>query len=161
MKLFLNGIINVLLILFVFSIGANSTARVNIPNQPIGVVVVHFHPTNPFDDKDIQDINTRARHREAKEAFNAAKSFDYPTVIMGDFNDIPGSTPYELFASTFQDAAQVVGKSNRKTWPSVFPVTQIDYIWVSKRIHGVNCQTMKSRASDHLPLVADIQLVHD
>jgi endonuclease/exonuclease/phosphatase family metal-dependent hydrolase len=134
-------------------------ARVHAPGQTVGVVVVHFHPTNPFDDKATKESNTSARKREAKKAFDTASRFQSPVLIMGDFNAASGSYAYDLFKEKYQDACESTGNLWRKTWPAKFPVTRIDYIWASKHFKILSCRTINSHASDHRPVVARIQLI--
>lgn len=132
-------------------------ARVHTPGQSIIVVVVHFHPTNPLDETATRRENNAARLREASRAFKLATTYNEPVLIMGDFNDPPGSQPYKLFAQQFQDSCRVAGANWNKTWPARFPITRIDYIWVSQHFRVLRCHTLKSSASDHLPVIAEIQ----
>jgi len=133
-------------------------ARVHTSGQPIGVIVVHFHPTNPFDDKKTKQVNTAARKREAKKAFDTAGRFKSPVLIMGDFNADSGSYSYTLFKEKYQDACVRAGNLWSKTWPAKFPITRIDYIWASKDFKILSCGAIKSNASDHRPVVATIQM---
>lgn len=52
------------------------------------------------------------------------------------------------------------GMPHRRTWPARLPLFSLDRIWVHPRraLHGltVHRSTLASRASDHLPLVAEI-----
>lgn len=132
-------------------------ARVHTPKRPVGVIVVHFHPTNPIDKAITKKENNAARLREAKRAFEIATTYDTPFLIMGDFNANSGSPAYGLFAEKFQDCCRVGGGLWDKTWPAKFPITRIDYIWASRHFRVLGCRTIESKASDHLPVVADIQ----
>ena len=132
-------------------------ARVHTPKCPVGVIVVHFHPTNPLDKEITKKENNAARLREAKRAFKIATTHDTPFLIMGDFNTNSGSPAYGLFAEKFQDCCRVAGGLWEKTWPAKFPITRIDYIWASRHFKVLNCRTIKSTASDHLPVVSEIQ----
>jgi endonuclease/exonuclease/phosphatase family metal-dependent hydrolase len=132
-------------------------ARVNTPERPVRVIVVHFHPTNPLDKDITKKENNAARLREAKRAFEIASTHDTPFLIMGDFNSNSGSPAYGLFSEKFQDCCRVGGGSWDKTWPAKFPITRIDYIWASRHFRVLRCWTLRSSASDHLPVVAEIQ----
>ena len=134
-------------------------ARVHTPERPVTVIVVHFHPTNPLDKATIKKENDAARLREAKRAFEIATIYDTSYLIMGDFNANSGSPAYGLFAEKFQDCCRVGGGLWDKTWPAKFPITRIDYIWVSRHFRVLRCRTLESNASDHLPVVAEIQQV--
>ena len=133
-------------------------ARVHTPERPVSVLVVHFHPTNPLDEATIRKENDAARFREAKHALEIATTYNTPFLIMGDFNANSSSPAYDLFAEKFQDCCRIGGLWY-KTWPAKFPVTRIDYVWVSRHFKVLGCRTLKSSASDHLPVVAEIQHV--
>ncbi|MCG6919449.1 MAG: endonuclease/exonuclease/phosphatase family protein [Deltaproteobacteria bacterium] len=136
-------------------------ARVHTPGQPIIVIVVHFHPTNPLDKASTKKENDAARLREARRALELATTCNAPVLIMGDFNDNPGSTAYSLFAERFQDCCGVAGGIWEKTWPASFPITRIDYIWVSPHFRVLSCHALDSSGSDHLPVIAEIQPMKD
>ena len=136
-------------------------ARVHTPERTVGVIVVHFHPSSPLDEAITKKENSAARLREANRAFEIATTYDTPFLIMGDFNANPGSPAYGLFADKFQDCSRVSGGLWDKTWPAKFPITRIDYIWVSRHFRVLSCRTLKSRASYHLPVLAEIQHVQD
>lgn len=134
-------------------------ARVHTPNSPVGVIVVHFHPTNPLDKSNTKKENNAARLLEAKRAFKIASIQDIPFLIMGDFNSNSGSPTYNIFSKKFQDCCRVGGSLWEKTWPAKFPVTRIDYIWASRHFSVIRCWTLRSSASDHLPVIAEIQQI--
>ncbi len=136
-------------------------ARVHTPERPVAVLVVHFHPTNPLDKTTTKKENDAARLREAKRAFEIATTYDTPFLIMGDFNANSGSPAYDLFSEKFQDCCRVGGGLWDKTWPANFPITRIDYIWISRHFGVLQCRTLESSASDHLPVIAEIQQMTD
>ena len=136
-------------------------AQVYTPGQPMTVIVVHFHPTNPLDKASTKKENDAARLREAKRALELATTCNAPVLIMGDFNDNPGSPTYGLFTERFQDCCGVAGGIWEKTWPASFPITRIDYIWVSSHFKVIRCHALDSNGSDHLPVLAEIQPVTD
>jgi len=134
-------------------------ALVHTPELPVNVIVVHFHPTNPLDKEITKKENDAARLRESKRAFEIATTHDTPFLIMGDFNANSGSPEYGLFSEKFQDCCKDSSGLWDKTWPAKFPVTRIDYIWASRHFKILRCRTLGSRASDHLPVVAEIRMI--
>lgn len=87
-----------------------------------------------------------------------------PLVLMGDFNSLPGSPPFQLLAWRLRDVRTLVSPSPRlRTFPTRFPSLAVDHIFVSEsfRVDSVavsrNAETRI--ASDHFPLVADLRLV--
>jgi endonuclease/exonuclease/phosphatase family metal-dependent hydrolase len=92
------------------------------------------------------------------EFLSAEKS---PLIVVGDFNDEPGGDAYKLMSASFQDA----WLGNRApgdglSYPADKPVKRIDYIFTrqSDRIRAKKAWTVSTLASDHLPVVADLEL---
>jgi endonuclease/exonuclease/phosphatase family metal-dependent hydrolase len=81
------------------------------------------------------------------------------TIVLGDFNDDTNSPPYNLFVRRFIDACDAAGGFYEKTWPSAFPVTRIDFAFVSRalKLKIRRCRATRSRASDHLPVLVDLK----
>jgi endonuclease/exonuclease/phosphatase family metal-dependent hydrolase len=82
---------------------------------------------------------------------------DRPTVIAGDFN-VPRARGRELSSHT-----EVFGRPPaRATFPAIAPVLPLDRIFVRPHAALVDIEAHRSRAaraaSDHLPLVATIEL---
>ena len=84
------------------------------------------------------------------------------TVFCGDLNATPGSYVYHKLTQTLLDSQAVVeGHRTRKTWSSRYPVRCIDYIFVTRDLLPrkiiVPRTELTRLASDHLPLIADIE----
>lgn len=83
-----------------------------------------------------------------------------PRVLLGDLNSIPGSRAYRRVAATMGDA-QAILRWPRRTWPSRLPLARIDHVFCSEgvRVLGVHVPWGRRlrRASDHLPLVAELE----
>lgn len=87
---------------------------------------------------------------------------DHPTVLLGDFNSIPSSPPYRRLAGALTDVRTHVPGQLRPTFPSRFPLLRLDHIFVSKDVAVVEAEVISTPlaklASDHLPLVATIEI---
>ena len=94
-----------------------------------------------------------------------------PVILAGDFNARPTSRSFQLLAGRLQHAgspscpsAVWQSASGRATWPSLQPLVRIDHIFSSfgdfqlRGLHVVE-STRALMASDHLPLVAEFELV--
>ena len=100
---------------------------------------------------------------EAEQLIKALESIEGLLIVAGDFNDEPTGTSYKLMLSRFTDAWNdaMSGAGGGLTYPSDKPVKRIDYIFVGKST-GVSVKGAAVRstlASDHLPLVVDLELV--
>jgi endonuclease/exonuclease/phosphatase family metal-dependent hydrolase len=95
-----------------------------------------------------------------------------PAVFMGDLNLTPGGSLYRRLvapwhgrngAATFRDVqAHAFAHVACKTFPSFLPVRRLDHIFVTPHFEVLHVEApanqLTRRASDHLPLVADLML---
>lgn len=76
-------------------------------------------------------------------------------VLAGDFNCTPWSRPYRALTRGMRTAA------SPRSWPSALPLVPIDHILVRGRLRVVRSGRWASpgvrRASDHLPVVAELE----
>lgn len=97
---------------------------------------------------------------------------DRPALFLGDFNFVPGGKLYRRLVARWGEAgghaafrdvqAHAPNHVAIKTFPSFLPVRQLDHIFVTsqfkiQRVHSP-ANLLTRRASDHLPLVADLVL---
>ena len=98
---------------------------------------------------------------EAQQLLNALNDVKGPLIIVGDFNDIPSGRAYRLMQESFDDA----WFRNRNadagfSFPADKPVKRIDYVF-SRRSDAVQAKrvwTVNTLASDHIPVVADLEV---
>jgi endonuclease/exonuclease/phosphatase family metal-dependent hydrolase len=88
-----------------------------------------------------------------------------PCVLCGDLNAVAGaSSTYRRLAAHLTDAQRALENHRPKaTFPARLPVLRLDHVFVSNEI-GVRGVTVpydarSRRASDHLPLIVDLELV--
>jgi endonuclease/exonuclease/phosphatase family metal-dependent hydrolase len=85
-----------------------------------------------------------------------------PVVLMGDFNSLPGSPPFQLLARLLRDTRTFVSPPpSLKTFPTRLPMLAVDHVFVNEQLE-VNSITLVHNdqtriASDHFPLVADLR----
>ncbi|WP_287740610.1 endonuclease/exonuclease/phosphatase family protein [Methylobacterium sp.] len=123
--------------------------------------------------EEVQIINThlglRARERAAQvEAllgprFLGDPACRAPLVLVGDFNAVSRSRAYRLIAARLQDAQRIPGHRSHCTFPSRWPFLRLDHVFVSAGIAVRRVQALRGPlariASDHLPLLVDLDLV--
>jgi len=88
-----------------------------------------------------------------------------PRILCGDFNTIPGSRPFDQLSQhlhTIHNKNKLRDRWPGGTWPSFFPLARIDHILVSSHFRVLSAGVPMDRrtivASDHLPLVADLDI---
>ncbi len=83
-----------------------------------------------------------------------------PVILMGDFNMRPWDFLHNPLRDRLTDTALVLGVEPA-TFPSCslnYPDCKIDYIYVSKHFKIRSFYAVDSKASDHLPIVAELEL---
>ena len=82
----------------------------------------------------------------------------YPLVLGGDLNEGPDGAVHRRLAARLTDAWGA-GEGPGYTIPVDAPTRRIDYLFHDGRLRAVAARVLRSDASDHLPLVADVRLV--
>jgi endonuclease/exonuclease/phosphatase family metal-dependent hydrolase len=80
-----------------------------------------------------------------------------PVILMGDLNAPPHAAELAPLFARLNDA----GRRDREpghTYPATAPVRRIDYVLCSDRFGFRAASVMDTRASDHLPVIADLVL---
>jgi endonuclease/exonuclease/phosphatase family metal-dependent hydrolase len=99
------------------------------------------------------------RPSQAAILAKALAEVDQPLVLAADVNEGPDGPAWATLADGRLDAAEA---SAAPTFPSAQPARRIDSIFVDPRIDVAGCVVVDSadarRASDHLPVVADLVL---
>ncbi|WEX90782.1 endonuclease/exonuclease/phosphatase family protein [Sinorhizobium garamanticum] len=85
-----------------------------------------------------------------------------PVVLAGDLNATARSAAYRLVARQLRDAQLQTGAKPRPTFPSRLPLLRIDHVFVGEEIDVAHCEVHNTAlarvASDHLPLVAELEI---
>ena len=80
---------------------------------------------------------------------------------MGDFNDIPTGRAYQLMRNQFGDA-WIESRSTDEgfSYPTDKPSKRIDYIFFrsTDRVRTKHAWIVETQASDHVPVVADLEV---
>ena len=84
-----------------------------------------------------------------------------PLIVVGDFNDEPSGDAYKLMTTVFRDAWGAAKKNERgQSYPADKPAKRIDYIFTRQAdaFKTKKVWTVETLASDHVPVVADLEL---
>lgn len=87
---------------------------------------------------------------------------EQPFVLCGDFNALPGSRVYRTICRRLKDVQRWTLQGwPRATFPSKWPVTRLDYIFLNSRLKVTKVEVPNNMqtqvASDHLPVIADLE----
>jgi len=98
---------------------------------------------------------------EAQQLLAALKDIKGPLIVLGDFNDVPAGGAYRLMSDHFADSWIESGASDQGlTYPADKPAKRIDYVLSRRtdRIRTKKAWTVSTLASDHVPVVADLEI---
>lgn len=167
------------------SINHYSLARtfiVRTPTREIAMANVHL-PSFLLDDKEKTLLNVRNANKEEKEeigmsvvrkmentfpfraemAEKVINGFDglaMPTIIVGDFNDVPASWTYRLFLKDgFQDAYTATNFFPCYTFYPNHLFFHLDQIFYRGGVRPLSVEKINIRTSDHQPLIATFQIL--
>jgi endonuclease/exonuclease/phosphatase family metal-dependent hydrolase len=98
---------------------------------------------------------------EAQQLLSALKDVKGPLLVVGDFNDIPSGHAYQLMRYHFGDAwIESRGADEGFSYPTDKPAKRIDYIFLrsTDRVRAKRAWIVNTEASDHIPVVADLEV---
>ena len=98
----------------------------------------------------------RAIQSETVQA--AINASPYPTILTGDFNDVPNSYTYRHIASGWQDAFLEKGFGIGATFMGLSPTLRIDYILANHSWQVKAWDQVDENLSDHHMIMADLLL---
>jgi endonuclease/exonuclease/phosphatase family metal-dependent hydrolase len=98
-----------------------------------------------------------ARERDARELVRIVDGVQ-PVVIGGDLNDRPDGPATHLLLERFTDVFAGAGEGSGETFPATAPQHRIDYLLCSPGLTPVRAAVVPIVASDHLAVVADLDV---
>ena len=128
-------------------------SNVLIGNIPITILTTHLGLRPKENLLQARYISDRLQEMNAKQS---------TIILAGDLNAIPQSRSLRLINPILKRCRPIhIGS----TFPSYFPVLSLDHIFTSTHLSHSSTRVLKTplfkRASDHLPLVSDLQLLED
>jgi endonuclease/exonuclease/phosphatase family metal-dependent hydrolase len=98
------------------------------------------------------------RGSQAETVRDELNNCPYPSVVCGDFNDVPNSYTYFQIRGNRQDAFLKKGAGIGRTYASISPTLRIDYILAAPQFSVLQCKKIEVSYSDHYPVIADLVL---
>ena len=113
--------------------------------QKITVLVTHF------------GLARQEKKNAVETVMRTLRGIEGPVVLMGDFNALPHDDVIAPLFTVLKDTA-LITEDPLLSWPSDRPDRKIDHILVSPQIQVHHVFVPVTRASDHRPYIADIEL---
>jgi endonuclease/exonuclease/phosphatase family metal-dependent hydrolase len=113
--------------------------------------------------EEVKDIGSRLkdafvrRADQSKIIHNYIIESPHPVVVAGDFNDTPTSYSYRKIKKGLDDAFREAGRGLGNTYAGELPSYRIDYILYSKDLEATDFKRVKSRYSDHFPVISTLR----
>jgi endonuclease/exonuclease/phosphatase family metal-dependent hydrolase len=128
-------------------------AVLTLAGHPFAVAGIHLDLVEP----------PRLRHvQELDQAIAQHVPADVPVIVAGDVNDEPGSRTWNALTANRHDAFETAGVGSPFTSSAEHPQRRIDGIFVDPRITIRSARVIEhpdaSRATDHLPVLAELEL---
>jgi endonuclease/exonuclease/phosphatase family metal-dependent hydrolase len=113
----------------------------------------------------VRIANTHLQHNSAVERAAQVEAImellagsREPVVLTGDLNARPNDPEIAPLSTRYDDAWVEGGEGDGFTFSAANPSSRIDYIFVSPEIAVESATVLDSTASDHLPVVAELEL---
>jgi endonuclease/exonuclease/phosphatase family metal-dependent hydrolase len=106
-------------------------------------------------------LQHRSRTERMAQATQIAESLtagDGAVVVMGDLNARPGDPEIAPLTAVLDDAWEAAGDGDGFTFDAATPHARIDYILMSADLVARRAAVLPTDASDHLAVVADLEL---
>jgi len=97
------------------------------------------------------------RVNQVEKILRSIANSPYPTIICGDFNDVPQSYIYKKLTNNHKDAFIESGKSYGATYRQLILPFRIDYILAHKQWNAYNFEVLEDNLSDHQAIRCDIE----
>lgn len=113
--------------------------------------------------EEVKDIGMRLkdafvrRADQSKIIHNYIVDAPHPVVVAGDFNDTPTSYSYRKIKKGLDDAFREAGRGFGNTYAGELPSYRIDFILYSKDLEATRFRRIKTRYSDHFPVISDLR----
>jgi endonuclease/exonuclease/phosphatase family metal-dependent hydrolase len=125
-------------------------AQVNVGRVFLNFVTTHLD--YQYDD---------GRLFETQQLLAALQDVKEPLIVVGDFNDVPSGEAYKLMRRQFDDVW--LGRNEGDpgfSYPADKPAKRIDYIFArtGDSIKTKRAWIVETLASDHVPVVADLEI---
>ena len=105
------------------------------------------------------EVSGKYRAIQVQEIRRIADSTSSPTIIAGDFNDLPSSYTYHHLKGKMKDGFKVAGHGFESTFSPMHDVMRIDYIFFDKGLKCIDYSNLPETLSDHKAVIANVKLV--
>lgn len=135
----------------------NETEPTMLPGFLEAVTVIDGVRVRVFNTHLDYRADPRVRQQQVRAMLDLITARAGPTVLMGDLNAPPSAPELQPLFARLRDAWGA-DEERGLTYPAHAPEKRIDYILLSGHFGVVDIRVPAVRASDHLPVIADLRL---
>lgn len=121
-------------------------ATIDVNGHEIQFIVTHL------------GLNEEERNRQVSVIQRYMETLQGDVILVGDFNAAQDSTEIRRLSKKLQDVGEITGNSDQPTFDLPLLSKRIDYIFIGQGITIESYEVIKSRASDHYPVQAELVL---
>ena len=135
----------------------NETEPVPLPGFLEAVTVIDGVRVHVFNTHLDYRADPRVRERQVRAMLDLLTAETGATVLMGDLNAPPSAPELQPLLARLRDAWNATAEGGL-TYPAHAPEKRIDYVLLSRHFSVADVRVPAVRASDHLPVIADVRL---
>ena len=109
-------------------------------------------------DTHLQNRSQVERIAQAERIVEVIAASPAPAVLLGDMNATPGTPEIGVLTAALVDTWRVVGVGDGLTFDAATPHARIDYVLTSPGVTPRTAAVVRTDASDHYPVVADVAI---
>jgi len=141
-------------------------AVLDVEGRSVTVIDVHLNSSLRSGLTDFRGVSladrlnaaSRTRLVQLDALLNVTRRIPGPLIVAGDFNTPPRGELYRRMSARLTDAFGYAGWGVGYTFRSDVPAMRIDYVFLGNGVRAERCWAPHTQVSDHLPLVADVEL---
>ncbi len=119
---------------------------INVEGRKIHFLVTHL------------GLKQEERRKQIGVILDYIQTLPYEVILVGDFNAAPDNDELREIKKKMMDGAEIMDKGNIPTFDLPLLSRRIDYIFIDSNLNINSYDVIKSRASDHYPIKAEIIL---
>lgn len=140
------------------------TCRVKVGNRQIRLINVHYRTAEKGQTlahsrwrfREYLMLTSQVRKEQTHALLRIIRADSSPTIVAGDFNSPPRSYTHRALTRDVRDCFDEAGWGFGYTYAATRQVWRIDYVFVRGDFTVTRCDALDWKASDHLPVMAEV-----
>ncbi len=153
-----------------YSLGVRSSSRralrapIRIGARSVECLVAHFSTADRQSAREAawqhpraqMEVSAAVRAEQTTRLTSLLSGIPRPLIVGGDFNSPPDSILDRAMTARLSSTFNAGGLGFGWSYPARLPLLRIDHVYVSADLRVRNCRVLPTLASDHRPMVIDL-----